>query len=51
MSSYIPQTQGQSVDVFLLKAARWFSTVFRPEFFPLLGFVGLFFFTYLAILP
>lgn len=51
MSNHFPKTKEQRVDVFLLKAARWFSSVFRPEFFPLLGFVGLFFFTYLSILP
>ena len=50
MSNHIPQTTGQRVDIFLLKAARWFSMIFRPEFFPLLGFVGLFFFTYLGLL-
>lgn len=35
----------------MLLAARWLSSVFRPEFFPLLGFVVLFVFTYLSLLP
>ncbi len=35
----------------LLVGARWLSSVFRPEFFPLLGFVVLFMFTYLSLLP
>lgn len=35
----------------LLVAARWLSSVFRPEFFPLLGFAVLFIFTYMSLLP
>ena len=42
MNRHLPQTAGQRIDAFLLKAARWLSTIFRPEFFPLLGFVCLF---------
>jgi len=38
-------------DSYLLSAARWLSLIFRPEFFPLLGFVCLFSFTYLSLLP
>ena len=51
MNRHLPQTAGQRIDAFLLKAARWLSTIFRPEFFPLLGFVCLFLFTYLNLLP
>ena len=35
----------------LLIAARWLSNIFRPEFFPVLGFAVLFFFTYMSLLP
>ena len=35
----------------LLVAARWLSSVFRPEFFPLLGFAVLIMFTYMSLLP
>ena len=35
----------------LLVGARWLSSIFRPEFFPMLGFVVLFLFTYLSLLP
>ncbi len=34
-----------------LRLARWLSSVFRPEFFPVVGFVALFAFTYLSLLP
>jgi membrane-associated phospholipid phosphatase len=36
---------------YLLMGARLLSSVFRPEFFPLLGFVVLFWFTYMSLLP
>ena len=36
---------------YLLVGARLLSSVFRPEFFPLLGFVVLFLFTYMSLLP
>ncbi len=39
------------VESLLVLAAHWLSAVFRPEFMPLLGFVGLFVFTYLSLLP
>ncbi len=35
----------------LLIAARWLSSIFRPEFFPVLGFIALFMFTYMSLLP
>lgn len=35
----------------LLLAARALSSLFRPEFFPLTGFVVLFSFTYMSLLP
>jgi membrane-associated phospholipid phosphatase len=35
----------------LLLGARALSSVFRPQFFPLVGFVALFMFTYLSLLP
>lgn len=41
----------RSVESALLLAARWLSSIFRPEFMPLMGFVGLFMFTYLSLLP
>lgn len=36
---------------YLLLSARAFSSIFRPEFFPLLGFIVLFCATYMALLP
>ena len=41
----------RSVESVILLAAHWLSTIFRPEFMPLMGFVGLFLFTYLSLLP
>lgn len=35
----------------ILLAARWLSTIFRPEFLPVVAFVVLFMFTYLSLLP
>ena len=35
----------------LLISARWLSSIFRPEFMPVMGFVALFLFTYLSLLP
>ncbi len=47
MSSHITR----SWDRTLLTVARWLSDIFRPEFFPIIGFLGLFMFTYLKLLP
>lgn len=44
-------TTSRSVESFILLAAHWLSSIFRPELMPLLGFVGLFVFTYLSLLP
>lgn len=35
----------------LLLISRWLSSIFRPEFMPSLGFIALFTFTYLSLLP
>ena len=35
----------------LLLGARALSSIFRPQYFPLVGFVALFLFTYLSLLP
>ena len=35
----------------LLLGARVLSNIFRPQYFPLVGFVALFMFTYLSLLP
>ena len=35
----------------LLLAARLLSAIFRPQYFPVLGFVTLFLFTYMSMLP
>ncbi len=35
----------------ILLAARWLSTIFRPEFMPVIGVAVLFLFTYLSLLP
>lgn len=35
----------------LLIGARWLSSVFRPEFMPVVGFLALFMYTYLDLLP
>lgn len=35
----------------ILLAARWLSSIFRPEFMPVVAFVVLFMFTYLSLLP
>lgn len=35
----------------LLTGARWLSNIFRPEFMPVVGFIALFLFTYLNLLP
>lgn len=35
----------------IIVAARFLSAVFRPFYMPIVGFVGLFLFTYLSILP
>ncbi len=35
----------------IMMAARLFSTVFRPYYMPIVGFVALFTFTYLSLLP
>jgi len=43
--------EGHSSTRLLLVAARWLSNIFRPEFMPLVGFVALFLFTYLNLLP
>lgn len=36
---------------YLLVGARWLSSIFRPEFMPVVGFLTLFLFTYLNLLP
>lgn len=36
---------------YLLLGARTLSDIFRPQYFPLVGFVALFLFTYLSLLP
>lgn len=35
----------------ILLAARWLSSIFRPDFIPVVGFAVLFLFTYLSLLP
>lgn len=35
----------------LLLCARALSSIFRPQYFPLVGFIALFLFTYLSLLP
>ncbi len=35
----------------LLIGARWLSSIFRPEFIPVVGFLALFTYTYLNLLP
>jgi len=35
----------------LLWGARALSSIFRPQYFPLVGFLALFLFTYLSLLP
>ena len=35
----------------LIRSAHFFSALFRPEFFPVVGFIVLFWFTYLSLLP
>ena len=35
----------------VLITARWLSGIFRPQYFPVLGFVVLFVFTYMSLLP
>ena len=42
---------GGSALRYLLLAARALSSIFRPQYFPLVGFVALFLFTYLSLLP
>ncbi len=59
MYSEIPHTNIKIADIgskrsrvrYMLIGARTLSSVFRPEFFPLLGFVVLFMFTYMSLLP
>ena len=50
MSTHTHPSQHR-LESYLLLVAHWLSAIFRPEFFPLLGFGALFLFTYLSILP
>lgn len=37
--------------VYIIRTARVFSAIFRPYYMPVVGFIGLFSFTYLSLLP
>lgn len=54
VSTPLPRREGLgggSVLRYLLLFARALSSIFRPQYFPLVGFVALFLFTYLSLLP
>lgn len=54
ISTPLPHGEGHgggSVLRYLLICARVLSSIFRPQYFPLVGFVALFLFTYLSLLP
>lgn len=37
--------------IYIIRTARVFSAIFRPYYMPVVGFIGLFSFTYLSLLP
>lgn len=37
--------------IYIIRTARIFSAIFRPYYMPVVGFIGLFSFTYLSLLP
>lgn len=37
--------------IYIIRKARVFSAIFRPYYMPVVGFIGLFSFTYLSLLP
>lgn len=49
--NYLSQPSSRRTTRGIIRAAHWLSAIFRPQYFPLVGFVVLFWFTYLSLLP